>query len=225
MYSKSRSQSFLYRADSSSFASKQILQYLLLLLTIVSSFGNDSSHTTHFSFLMGLSFIIFVAFACTTKPDFPIEPSITNASISNIKVLDKFSSTETKKIYKDSVIISINFRDGNGDLGVNEADKNKQSALGQFNYLVRRFVRINGKYVESIAVPSHSGNFVALKSSTKPGPIEGVLNYSIDFFPLSGLKKDTVKFEIQIVDRAKNKSNAMMTDSVLVNELNKKSIL
>jgi hypothetical protein len=176
-------------------------------------------------FLLGYSFCILFLASCNSKPDFPLEPSITGSSISNIKVLDKFSSTDTKKIYKDSVIISINFRDGNGDLGVNEADKIKLSNAGKFNYLVRRFVKIKGKYVLFDPIPSHSGNFVALKSGNKAGPIEGVLNYSIDFFPLNGLKKDTVKFEIQIMDKAENLSNSVLTDSVLVNELNKKSIL
>jgi hypothetical protein len=169
--------------------------------------------------------IALIGFACSNKPDFPVEPSIISAKISNIKVIDNFSSTDTKKIFKDSVIISIDFRDGDGDLGVNEADKNKLAALGQFNYLVKRFVRVKGKYVEFNPIPSHSGNFVTLKSGNKPGPIEGTINYAIDFFPLNGVKKDTIKFQIQIVDRAKNISNPVLTDSVLVNELNKKTLL
>jgi hypothetical protein len=175
-----------------------------------------------------LSIFIFIALAiigCSTKPNFPVEPSISAAKILNIKVLDKFSSTPTKQIFKDSIAISIDFRDGNGDLGVNEADKVKLTAAGDYNYLVKRFVRIKGKYVEFNPIPSHSGNFVALKSSTKAGPIEGNLNYAIEFFPLNGPKKDTVKFEIQIMDRAKNRSNAVITDSVIVNELNKKTLV
>ena len=89
---------------------------------------------------------------------------------------------------------------------------------------MRRFVRIKGKYVEFNPIPSHSGNFVSLKSGTKEGPIEGTINYALEFLPLNGPKKDTLKFEIQIFDRTKNGSNTLMTDSVLVNELNKKSI-
>ncbi|MES2794408.1 MAG: hypothetical protein V4683_00510 [Bacteroidota bacterium] len=173
----------------------------------------------------GIAIFSLVMLACSQKPNFPLEPSITMSGIANIKVLDKNSSTPTKQIFKDSVSISINFKDGNGDLGVNEADKNKLSEKGEFNYLVRRFIRIKGKYIEFNPIPSHSGNFVTLKSGTKPGPIEGVINYALEFLPLNGTKKDTIKFEIKIVDRAKNASNAVMTDSVLVNELNKKSII
>lgn len=178
--------------------------------------------------MLRIVFVIFVlsfcVFSCIQKPNFPLEPSISTAKISNTKILDVFSSTPTRQVFKDSVSISIDFKDGNGDLGVNEVDKNKLSEKGEFNYVVRRFVRIKGKYIEFNPVPSHSGNFVSLKSGTKEGPIEGTINYALEFLPLNGPKKDTLKFEIQIFDRAKNGSNTLMTDSVLVNELNKKSI-
>jgi hypothetical protein len=172
------------------------------------------------SFFIGISVI-----SCIQKPNFPLEPSISIAGISNIRILDKNSSTPSRQIFKDSVTISINFKDGNGDLGVNEADKNKLSEKGEFNYLVKRFVKIKGQYVSFDPKPSHSGNFITLKSGTKEGPIEGIINYALEFLPLNGTKKDTVKFEIKIVDRARNTSNAAITDSVLVNELNKKSII
>lgn len=175
--------------------------------------------------IFGLVILIILGFGCSQKPNFPLEPSITFGKITNTAVEDKNSSTPSKKVFKDSLSITINFRDGNGDLGVNEADKNKLSEKGEFNYIVRRFIRVKGKYYEFNPVPSHSGNFVTLKQGAKAGPIEGFINYAIEFLPLNGTKKDTVKFEIQILDRAKNASNAVMTDSVLVNELNKKTLV
>ncbi len=173
-------------------------------------------------------FVVFISglalVTCIQKPNFPLEPSISMAKISNTKILDVNSSTPNRQIFKDSVSISIDFRDGNGDLGVNELDKNRLSEKGEFNYKVRRFVRIKGKYIEFNPIPSHSGNFITLKAGSKEGPIEGTINYALEFLPLNGLKKDTLKFEIQIFDRAKNGSNTLMTDSVLVNELNKKTL-
>lgn len=169
--------------------------------------------------------LVLAILGCTQKPNFPLEPSIGYTGISKTRVEDKFSSTATNKVFRDSVSISIDFRDGNGDLGVNEAEKAKLTEKGEYNYIVKRFVRVKGKYLEFNPIPSHSGNFITLKTGIKAGPIEGILNYAIEFSPFKSLKSDTVKFSIQIVDRAKNLSNAIMTDSVLVYELNKDSLI
>lgn len=174
--------------------------------------------------IFGFTMVTVFAFACTQKPNFPLEPSIELAGITKNRVEDKLSSTPNNKVFRDSVSISINFRDGNGDLGVNEAEKTKLTEKGEYNYIVKRFVRVKGKYVLFDPIPSHSGNFITLKSGSKAGPIEGTLNYAIEFSPFTSLKNDTIKFEIQIVDRAKNLSNTVMTDSVLVYELNKSSL-
>lgn len=172
--------------------------------------------------IIGILLIVIVIQACNQKPSFPFEPSITFGSIKKFRIIDKLSTQINKKeVFKDSVIISINFRDGNGDLGVNEDEKKKLNENGEYNYIVRRFLRVKGKYVEFDPLPKHSGNFITLKAGTKPGPIEGTLNYLLEFSPFKSLKNDTVKFEIQIMDRAKNRSNTVMTDSVLVYEVNK----
>ena len=99
--------------------------------------------------------------------------------------------------------------------------KDELTKKNEFNYIVKRLLRVNGKFVEYDPLVSLSGNFITLKSGSKTGPIEGVLNYNIDFNPVIGLKKDTIKFQIQIIDRAKNPSNTVMTDSVLVYQIDK----
>lgn len=161
-----------------------------------------------------------ILMSCIEKPDFPSEPSITFESIKVDNVVDQTLSGLGQRVFKDSVTISIGFRDGDGDLGVNETDKEKLEKGGKFNYVVSRLVRRNGKFVVQNPIPSHSGIFVNLKAySSKPGPIEGSLTYSIDFLPLNSSRKDTVKFEVKIIDRANNESNVITTDSVLVNRL------
>ena len=169
---------------------------------------------------VSIIFFLFFINSCNQKPTFPLEPSITLAGISNTSVIDQFTGGN-KATTKDSVSISINFRDGDGDLGISEAER-KDSSNKDFNFIVKRFLRVKGKYVEFDPKPlSHSGNFITLKNSLKPGPIEGTIHYPLEFPPFKSNKKDTIKFEIQIVDRAKNKSNVVTTDSVLVFELNK----
>lgn len=176
---------------------------------------------------MKISLSLFFAvmlWGCSQKPDFPLEPSITFHKITVTKVKDLLTSTPSREVFKDSVSISINYRDGDGDLGVTDAEKGKANEKEEFNYIVKRFVRVNGVYKAFDPTPSHSGNFITLKPVGKPGPIEGVIHYGIDFFPFNGTKKDTIKFEIQIKDRDNNFSNVVKTDSVLVNELNKRGL-
>ncbi len=176
---------------------------------------------TMFKNIFNIFLISISLFSCIQKPNFPFEPSISYNKISNTNVLDVFSSSGNRKVFKDSVSISINFKDGDGDLGVSETQKDELTKKNEFNYIVKRFLRVKGKYVEYDPLVPLSGNFITLKSGSKAGPIEGILNYNIDFNPVIGLKKDTIKFQIQILDRAKNSSNTVMTDSVLVYEIDK----
>jgi hypothetical protein len=159
------------------------------------------------------TFVILLALGCSQKPSFPLQPSITfnKISVKTVSFLNAIGAKETK----DSVSITISYKDGDGDLGVENKDIKEK-----FNFIVKRLVRVKGVFKPFDPVPSHSGNFIKLKNS-KPGPIKGDLNYAIEFPPLKGTKKDTVKFEIQIMDSAGNPSNTVMTDSVLVYELNK----
>jgi hypothetical protein len=175
--------------------------------------------------ILGIILIIITICACNQKPNFPIEPSITFAGISKTRVLDKLTSERTRKdVFKDSVSISINFRDGDGDLGVNQNQITELTEKGKYNYIVRRFLKLKGKFVLFDSSPNNSGNFAVLKKGIKKGPIEGTINYFIEFLPLKSLKSDTLRFEIQIMDQANNQSNIITTDSVLVYELNKDSL-
>jgi hypothetical protein len=178
-----------------------------------------------FKNILLIGIIISIIFSCNQKPNFPLEPSIAFTSIKKFRILDALSTrAQRKDVFKDSVSISISFKDGDGDLGVNEQEKAKLTEKKEYNYIVKRFVKFKGKFVELKSDVTNSGNFITLKNSPKTGPIEGILNYALEFSPLKSLKADTVKFEIQIIDRAKNPSNVIMTDSVLVYELNKDSI-
>lgn len=163
-----------------------------------------------------------IILACNQKPSFPLEPAITYGKITNLPIS---ISNDKKPPFKDSVTITINYRDGDGDLGISNEEIKKQSEEGKFNYIVKRQLRVKGKYYDFDPTPRHSGNFITLKSAGKPGPIEGFINYAIDFFPLNGTKKDTIKFQITIVDRMGHSSNTVTTDSILVNELNKKTLV
>lgn len=170
-------------------------------------------------FNKNLLFILFLGVSlssCFEVPDYPDKPEIEFVKIASEPRLDQFLGG-----YKDSVVISIGFKDGNGDLGYHqwEIDSLRKSAEG-YNFIVKQLRLSEGKYEEYQTAESLSGYFQRI-SPEKPGPIEGVIHYSgvqilHGFYPFP---KDTIKFEVYIKDRAGNSSNVVTTDSVVVRTL------
>lgn len=128
----------------------------------------------------------------------------------------------------DSVVIVINFEDGDGDLGLTSEDRDTNPIYKQFkadgtpnkywnNYFAKAFRKVNGTFVEASSEVQFSGAFPPLKPDGKPGPIEGELEYGL-YFPLSESPvNDTLLFEVQIVDKALNESNIIRTGEVVIN--------
>ncbi len=150
---------------------------------------------------------------CFSVPEFADAPEIEFSGIENFLRVDEQSGG-----YKDSVVISVFFRDGDGDLGYvqREIDSLADRGGGQ-NFVVKQFRRVNGRYIVYEPLETQSGYFHRL-SGDSPGPIEGTIHYSgiqvyHSFYPYA---KDTVKYEIYIRDRAGNISNTILTDSVIL---------
>ena len=172
-------------------------------------------------------------FACTGEPDFSNIPEI---SFNSVKILttQKQSSLGTTK--KDSVILTINFQDGDGDLGFSEDDfkslvKTQGDSVQTFD--VKIFVSKNGKFIRSYPKEKIGGNLkggiikdntdVRFRKGSKSGPIEGTIDFGTKFeygifqgIPYLTGKNDTVKFSIQIMDRALNRSNVVETTPVVI---------
>lgn len=167
-------------------------------------------------FFLVILFFAIVLTGCFEIPDYPATPEIEFTKITSEPRLEQQTGA-----YKDSVVISISYKDGDGDLGYMQWEMDSLSKLSTgYNFLVKQLRRVNGKYVEYKPEESLSGYFQHI-SPDKPGPIEGVIHYSgvqifHSFYPFA---RDTVKFEIYIKDRAGNISNTITTDSVLVRTL------
>lgn len=166
-----------------------------------------------------LLFILFLGVsltACFEVPDYPDKPEIEFVKISSEPKLEQLSGA-----YKDSVVISIAFKDGNGDLGYEQWEVDSLSKLSAgYNFIVKQLRLSDGQYVEYQPAESLSGYFQRI-SPEKPGPIEGVIHYSgvqilHSFYPFP---RDIIKFEVYIKDRAGNSSNVVTTDSVVVRTL------
>lgn len=164
--------------------------------------------------------------ACTGEPDFSFTPEI---GFNSIQVITTSSPDILGNISKrDSVIISVDFKDGDGDLGFSEEDYKalvKKTGDSVKTIDVNIFVAKNGKFVKSSPSEKIGGNLKGFrfKQGTKPGAIEGVIDYSTSFGysnydKIPGLtgKSDTVKFSVQIIDRALNKSNITETSPIIL---------
>jgi hypothetical protein len=167
---------------------------------------------------------IFIALglgSCVKEPNYALEPIIGFENIS-VDAIEKLGLDNTTRLKADSVTISLNFQDGDGDLGLSKRDLELPANVGKFNFVVDRYIELDGKWYLFNPVPAHSGNFGVLNNG-KVGPIKGILNYGFEFLPLVSTKKDKVKFEVYIRDRAGNESNRIETTPVLVNELSNKA--
>ncbi len=158
-------------------------------------------------------FLLVACLGCFSVPVYDRSPAIEFADIQNFLRIDERSGG-----YKDSVVISVRFRDGDGDLGYDswEIDSLKKKGVAS-NFIVTQYRKNKGKYEVFTPVEPYDEFFHRL-SGDKPGPIEGVIHYSgiqvyHSFYPYP---KDTVKFEISIRDRLGNLSNKVMTDSVVI---------
>ncbi|KPM48896.1 hypothetical protein [Jiulongibacter sediminis] len=128
--------------------------------------------------------------------------------------MDKFIGAN-----KDSIVINVHFQDGDGDLGLGEEDKANAQKNDDFNYIIKPYRMRNGVFQPYDPLVPLSGYFPLLKIDEKPGPLEGTLSYTIQFFHSFTRKNDTLRFDIQIKDRAGNLSNVTETEPIIVNTL------
>lgn len=175
--------------------------------------------------LLIASLSIFV-FSCVGEPDFSFTPEI---GFNNVKIITTSSPDILGNVSKrDSVIISVDFKDGDGDLGFSEEDFKalvKKTGDSVKTIDIGIFVLKNGKFIKSNPSEKIGGNLKGFrfKQGSKAGAIEGVIDYSTsfgytNFNKIPGLtgKSDTVKFSVQIMDRALNKSNVTETSSIVL---------
>lgn len=169
----------------------------------------------HFKGLIFLVVGIFALSSCYKEPNFSLTPEIEFDSITKDIRLDQYTGGK-----KDSIIVSVKFKDGDGDLGFNAEEIGSKVPQTDYNYVVKSFRKIKGVFTQYTTSETLSGFYPRLKTDDKTGPIEGKLSYRIELYTaFSPFKKDTVKFEVFIKDRAGNKSNTIETTPVILNQL------
>jgi hypothetical protein len=196
--------------------------------------------------------------ACQKAPEYPLTPEITFTSINRYLVNNPFSLVPI-----DSIIITVDFKDGDGDLGLFP----NQAPFTSFDVMydnMNNFVRYNGSstfscdsfnidyydsdafvdtvkgvrnadyynYFLELKIKTDSvnyrdfnfpycsninGRFPELNPGNYHGPLEGQLAFTINNTKVlrDSLANKTVKFRIQIKDRAFHQSNTVESPDIL----------
>lgn len=157
--------------------------------------------------------------ACQKKMEYPIEPKI---SYQGMTYLMNADSTLTGE-----VILNIGYTDGDGDLGLNDADTLYPFGPNDPHYynLIIDYLKWNGsafvktpllswnQQTQSFDTVSFNARFKRLVLNDEEAAISGTINYKMMVYnPLS--PNDTIKFKIQIMDRALHESNSIETDPI-----------
>jgi hypothetical protein len=163
--------------------------------------------------------------ACMKEPVYPPEPQIEIKSITARTIYDEFRQTNVAEIK-----ITLRFKDGDGNLGIDNA--NPADSLAPFdyangfnkfhyNYFIETYFESDGEF-KLVNLPiSLNGRYPLLNPDGEKRALEGELLYTIDdlvtaWFPLSFKSGDRIKFRVTIADRALNLSNTVESDPVQI---------
>lgn len=168
-------------------------------------------------------FAILIAMAaCKKKLEYPIEPKITFDGLSYLMNADSTLTGE--------VILTIGYTDGDGDLGLDDADTLYPFGPNDPHYynLIIDYLKWDGTaFVEtpllswnqqsqSFDTVSFNARFKLPVFNDEENAISGIIEYTMMVFnPLS--PNDTIKFRAHILDRALHESNTIETDAIWFN--------
>ncbi|GGN02730.1 hypothetical protein GCM10010967_41740 [Dyadobacter beijingensis] len=165
------------------------------------------------------------AAACVDIPDFSDTPVIYYNGISQETRTDTVLGVPQDA---EVVTVTINFEDGDGDLGATNAEvqdtlsftqryKNVPGWNIQANYeLITMIQQKDSSWTESILEGDRFKFFPLLKTDGKAGPIKGKLDLNARFRKSRSTVPTKIKFKVRIIDRAFHISNQIMTDPVIV---------
>lgn len=174
--------------------------------------------------LLFLSFL-FLLTGCFEPPDLPVVPVIIGADL-ELTAKDGIDAGRA-----DVARITIEFEDGDGDLGLSDADlendaykplkPNGDPNKYNNNFFATGYIK-NGDDITPIEFDLQSSvieqRFDRLSDSNSA--IAGTLTYTIDvFYGISGTNLaagDSIYYEVHIVDRELHESNVLATDVEVV---------
>ncbi|MVN78726.1 hypothetical protein GO988_20525 [Hymenobacter sp. HMF4947] len=178
----------------------------------------------------GLGLLASGLSSCLSEPTYSSTPVIEFASINPIRVAPKVSGGQPV----DSVLITIRYQDGDGDLGLSAADQKlpQYTFPSRFskNYFIEPLLKVGNKYQSLATIDSLAGNTAYVRggyygtfdritslTDNKSAPIKGTLTRNINFgYGDVFTAGQTVRFRVSIADRALHVSNVITTDSIVI---------
>jgi len=154
--------------------------------------------------------------ACFNEPNYPDKPEI---SFIDIYPYPLEAGRGVGKGKRDSVVISVFFKDGDGNLGntipLSKGDSARYASNGGWgNYRIRTFRLVNGKYEEFPQDVNKTLYFPDLRKDKPKGAIEGPLDFNTTYQYGTTFRMYPTKFKITIRDRDLNESNEIETDTI-----------
>lgn len=174
--------------------------------------------------LLFLEIILIALAACQKKIEYPIEPKITYQGLGYMMDADSTLTGE--------VVVSIGYTDGDGDLGLDDADTLYPFGPNDPHYynLIIDYLKWNGsafvetpllswnQQTQSFDTVSFNARFKRLIFNDEEAAISGSIDYTLPAYnPLS--PNDTIKFKVRIIDRALHESNTIETDIIHFNSI------
>lgn len=219
------------------------------------------------NFTYNLLFLILLG-SCISPPDnFPSVPEVAFRDM-------EFVSTNSS----DSLIVSITFKDAEGDLGLNSTDvappfnalefkrdntgglilyRNRPPEAPRFNPIdwvvnpivnnitvrdtvwveqnqnhnnifIKFFIKRNGvfrefRWEDAPFYTTFNGRFPRILTDNNTQAVEGTIRYSMLSFGWQSLfRNDTIRIDVQVQDRALNKSNLVSSPEVTLSQISRK---
>ncbi|WP_426058921.1 hypothetical protein [Hymenobacter sp. B1770] len=171
--------------------------------------------------------------SCISAPDYDIVPEIEFKELTVGRSRPGGGSLST-----DTLKFAVDYRDGDGDLGLSSNDIQNapyNSKTGgpnnrgySFNYFIQLYLKEpSGRFVAfnpGGVAGEYDGTYPRLEKSfnpdAKPGPIRGTLRYKLPIF-LDGVifkPGQVFRAEISIMDRALRQSNKVTTSEVTLGQ-------
>lgn len=142
---------------------------------------------------------------CFPKEEFPAEPRITSLEL---------------RQFADSASLVVGFTDGDGDIGLNASDRQPPfdtASVYYHNLFLEYEERRNGEWFRpSLAIPFHY-RIPRITPTGQNKTLEGEIAVALKPWPVfPGSPYDTVRFSVQLYDRALRSSSVEYTDPVRV---------
>ena len=158
--------------------------------------------TMKYFILILFAFPFFIG--CVDPPDFPVEPQIDFIGMSK-------DSMQQSVFQEDSIIISISYTDGDGDLGHNDTTRDAFFIDTRSGFLENAFIL---PFVPEEGAGNGISGEIAFKLYTTCCVYPN--NVIPPCVPSSQYPIDTLIFEVYIRDRAGHESNRIFTDPIIL---------